>query len=63
MRMSTLMQNITPRQQAEFLLWVENNQACMHMLNYLWEQLPESRQDHDSTTETKQEVCSVPNVS
>jgi len=27
---------LSPRQAAKFLVWVANNQACMHMLNELW---------------------------
>jgi hypothetical protein len=27
---------LRPDQQAKFLLWIEHNQACMHMLNSLW---------------------------
>jgi len=27
---------ITPAQQAKFLLWIEENQACIHLLNNLW---------------------------
>ena len=34
--MTTILNSITPEQQAKFLLWVENNQTCMLMLNNLW---------------------------
>jgi len=30
---------LTPTQSAKFLLWVSNNNACMHMLNELWDRL------------------------
>uniref|UniRef100_A0A7S3PJY7 BZIP domain-containing protein n=2 Tax=Sar TaxID=2698737 RepID=A0A7S3PJY7_9STRA len=35
-QMENVMGLITPAQQAKFLLWVEKNQACMHMLNNIW---------------------------
>ena len=38
--MLQLMKCVTPMQQARFLLWIENNQACMHMLNNLWKADP-----------------------
>lgn len=34
-QMSTLMQTIAPMQQAKFLIWIENNQPAMLMLNSL----------------------------
>jgi hypothetical protein len=34
---------LKPSQQASFLLWIEQNQACMHMLNNMW-------QVHDSNS-------------
>jgi hypothetical protein len=37
--MTTVLNSITPEQQAKFLLWVESNQTCMLMLNNLWGQL------------------------
>lgn len=33
---STIRSILTPRQAAKFLVWVANNEACMHMLNELW---------------------------
>jgi len=30
---------LTPRQSAKFLVWVANNDACMHMLNELWDRV------------------------
>ena len=36
---------LTPTQAAKFLIWVANNDACMHMLNELWDRVyprPES---------------------
>jgi len=30
---------LTPTQAAKFLVWVANNNACMHMLNELWERV------------------------
>jgi len=27
---------ISPTQQAKFLLWIEENQACIHLLDKLW---------------------------
>uniref|UniRef100_A0A7S1YBV2 BZIP domain-containing protein n=1 Tax=Grammatophora oceanica TaxID=210454 RepID=A0A7S1YBV2_9STRA len=35
---------LTPTQAAKFLVWVANNQACMHMLNELW------HRDHGSAS-------------
>merc|ERR1711871_308213 len=37
--MTTILNSITPEQQAKFLLWVENNQTCMLMLNNLWDKM------------------------
>ncbi len=37
-QMSTIMQTISPLQQANFLIWIENNQPFMHMLSYLYNQ-------------------------
>lgn len=36
--MTTVLNAISPEQQAKFLLWVESNQTCMLMLNNLWSQ-------------------------
>jgi len=33
---STIRSILSPRQAAKFLVWVANNEACMHMLNELW---------------------------
>ena len=30
---------LTPTQAAKFLIWVANNDACMHMLNELWDRV------------------------
>jgi hypothetical protein len=30
---------LTPKQAAQFILWVSHNPACMQMLNKLWEKL------------------------
>ncbi len=39
---TTIRSILTPRQAAKFLVWVANNDACMHMLNELWRrQYPE----------------------
>lgn len=37
-QMSTIMKTITPLQQANFLIWIENNQPFMQMLSYLYNQ-------------------------
>lgn len=34
--LQSIMQEITPVQQAKYLLWQENNQACMQMLEHVW---------------------------
>lgn len=51
-QMGELMSIITPRQQVKFLLWIENNQACLHMLQPLFsasgrEHPPEGRASTD----------------
>lgn len=30
---------LTPTQTAKFVLWVQKNEACVHMLNQLWDKL------------------------
>lgn len=30
---------LTPTQTAKFVLWVSKNEACVHMLNQLWDKL------------------------
>lgn len=37
-QMETIMELITPVQQAKFLMWIAKNQACMHMLNNMWKE-------------------------
>ena len=34
--MSLLMGAVAPSQIAKFLLWIERNEACMHMLTKIW---------------------------
>ncbi|DAZ94299.1 TPA: hypothetical protein N0F65_012068 [Lagenidium giganteum] len=34
--MDQLQNILTPTQRAKFIVWVTNNQACMHLLNKLW---------------------------
>ncbi|KAL8007427.1 putative cAMP response element binding (CREB) protein [Plasmopara halstedii] len=34
--MEKLQNILTPTQRAKFIVWVTNNQACMHLLNKLW---------------------------
>lgn len=36
MEMDKLQNILTPTQRAKFIVWVTNNQACMHLLNKLW---------------------------
>lgn len=36
MEMEKLQNILTPTQRAKFIVWVTNNQACMHLLNKLW---------------------------
>ena len=36
-QMTTLMGAVSPSQIAKFLLWIERNQACMHMLTKIWQ--------------------------
>lgn len=35
-QMNEIMGVLLPSQQAKYLLWVEDNKACMYMLNSLW---------------------------
>lgn len=45
---TTIRSILTPRQAAKFLVWVANNDACMHMLNELWRrQYPEPIVDEE----------------
>lgn len=53
---STIRSILTPRQAAKFLVWVANNEACMHMLNELWSKvypepivMPSSTAQHGGT--------------
>jgi hypothetical protein len=40
---------LTPTQAAKFLVWVANNEACMHMLNELWNKVyPQNTSGEDS---------------
>jgi hypothetical protein len=40
---------LTPTQAAKFLVWVANNEACMHMLNELWNKVyPQTTSGEDS---------------
>lgn len=34
--MNEILGVLLPSQQAKYLLWVEDNKACMYMLNSLW---------------------------
>ena len=43
--MDAIMSALRPSQQAKFLVWIENNQTCMMMLNSLWGQL----EDHNAS--------------
>ncbi|KAJ0398620.1 hypothetical protein P43SY_007478 [Pythium insidiosum] len=36
LEMDKLQNILTPTQRAKFIVWVTNNQACMHLLNKLW---------------------------
>jgi hypothetical protein len=36
--LTTLLQILTPTQTAKFLVWINNNPACMALLNVLWDQ-------------------------
>ncbi|KAG6950004.1 hypothetical protein JG688_00014373 [Phytophthora aleatoria] len=36
MEMDKLQNILSPTQRAKFIVWVTNNQACMHLLNKLW---------------------------
>lgn len=46
-QMTDVMSLITPTQQAKFLLWIEKNQACMHMLNNIWSTQQDDRLSTD----------------
>ena len=41
--MDAIMSALRPSQQAQFLVWIENNQTCMMMLNSLWGQLEDQQ--------------------
>ena len=48
---------LTPTQAAKFLVWVANNNACMHMLNELWERVyPAPSETQTATTEHSPEA-------
>jgi len=50
---TTIRSILTPRQAAKFLVWVANNDACMHMLNELWRrQYPEPTVIEDVNIDT-----------
>ena len=49
--MKSIMQIISPQQQAKFLLWIENNQPTMQVLSHLWSQAHEEK----PSTPTQQE--------
>lgn len=42
---------LTPTQAAKFLVWVSENDACMHMLNELWNQVYEKNHDDNTIME------------
>ena len=50
---------LTPTQVAKFLVWVQNNGACMHMLNELWKkEYSESYSDNDDENINTHEASS-----
>jgi hypothetical protein len=58
-----IMEILKPSQQASFLLWIEQNQTCMHMLNNMW-QVHDSNQTslsnlHNTTTNTANTTTSI----
>jgi hypothetical protein len=61
--MTTILNSITPEQQAKFLLWVENNQTCMLMLNNLWDKMETQNNGVPSPMPKKKIVSSNANVS
>ncbi len=51
--LQSIMGEITPLQQAKYLVWQESNEACMQMLEHLWKMMPVKTKagcsDSDST--------------
>lgn len=47
--MDAIMSALRPSQQAKFLVWIENNQTCMMMLNSLWGQLEDQHAARTAT--------------
>eukprot|EP00510_Aplanochytrium_minuta_P001371 CAMPEP_0184011420 /NCGR_PEP_ID=MMETSP0954-20121128/3819_1 /TAXON_ID=627963 /ORGANISM="Aplanochytrium sp, Strain PBS07" /LENGTH=375 /DNA_ID=CAMNT_0026291239 /DNA_START=325 /DNA_END=1452 /DNA_ORIENTATION=+ len=58
-QMENVMNLVTPSQQAKFLLWVEKNQACMHMLNNIWNAQQSEVSPDDETQSTSSSARSI----